>query len=149
MQPGMVYLSQPTELGTVYNLAELTAIADVCHRLGLYVFVDGARLAYALAAEGCDVTLPDLARLCDVFYMGGTKAGALFGEAVVISHPDLQRDFRYLMKQRGALLAKGFLLGIQFGRAAARRPLFRTGTARCAHGHAASICTTQCRFLVF
>ena len=112
VQPGMVYLSHPTELGTVYTLAELEAIHDVCRRRKLPLFVDGARLACGLAAS--DITLPDLARLCDVFYLGGTKAGLLFGEAVVIPNPSLNHDFRYLIKQRGGMLAKGRLLGVQF-----------------------------------
>ena len=112
VQPGMVYLSHPTELGTVYTLAELEAISDVCRRRGLTLFVDGARLPCGLAAS--DITLPDLARLCGVFYLGGTKAGLLFGEAVVISNPGLNQDFRYLIKQRGGMLAKGRLLGVQF-----------------------------------
>lgn len=113
-QPKMVYISQPTELGTVYSLNELEAISGVCRKFGLYLFVDGARLGYALAAEGNDVNLADLARLTDVFYIGGTKLGAMFGEAVVISSPCLQADFRYIMKQRGAMLAKGWTLGLQF-----------------------------------
>ena len=111
-QPGLVYLSHPTELGTVYTRAELEAISQTAHRHGLLLYVDGARLAYGLAAS--DLTLPDLARLCDVFYLGGTKAGALFGEAVVILNEALKRDFRYLIKQRGGMLAKGRLLGVQF-----------------------------------
>ena len=113
-QPKLVYLSTPTELGTLYNLTELEALSKTCKELGLYLFVDGARLAYGLAAADNDVTLPDLARLCDVFYIGGTKVGALFGEAVVISNPALKEDFRYLIKQRGGMLAKGRLLGVQF-----------------------------------
>ncbi|OWA35847.1 low specificity L-threonine aldolase [Saccharibacillus sp. O16] len=113
-QPGMVYVSQSTENGTVYSLAELTALSEVCRELSLPLFVDGARLGYALAAEGNDVTLADLARLTDVFYIGGTKVGALMGEAVVIVNEALKRDFRYLIKQRGGLLAKGRLLGVQF-----------------------------------
>ena len=112
VQPGMVYLSQPTELGTVYTLAELEAIHQVCRRWRLFLFVDGARLACGLAAS--DISLPDLARLCDVFYLGGTKAGLLFGEAVVIPNPNLDQDFRYLIKQHGGMLAKGRLLGAQF-----------------------------------
>ncbi len=114
VQPGMVYISQSTENGTVYSLAELEALSEVCRACNLPLFVDGARLGYALAAEGCDVTLADLARLTDVFYIGGTKLGALMGEAVVITNEALKRDFRYLIKQRGGLLAKGRLLGIQF-----------------------------------
>lgn len=112
VQPGMVYLSHPTELGTVYTLAELEAIQAVCRRWRLPLFVDGARLTCGLAAS--DVTLPDLARLCDVFYLGGTKAGLLFGEAVVITNPVLNRGFRCHIKQRGGMLAKGRLLGVQF-----------------------------------
>ena len=112
VQPGMVYLSLPTELGTVYTLAELEEISQTARRWKLPLFVDGARLACGLAAS--DVTLPDLARLCDVFYLGGTKAGLLFGEAVVIPNPDLDHDFRYLIKQHGGMLAKGRLLGVQF-----------------------------------
>lgn len=112
VQPGMVYLSLPTELGTVYTLAELEEISAVCRRRGLPLFLDGARLSCGLAAS--DVTLPDLGRLCDVFYLGGTKAGLLFGEAVVITNPALNQDFRYLIKQHGGMLAKGRLLGVQF-----------------------------------
>lgn len=113
-QPKTVYISQPTELGTVYTLNELEDISRVCKNHGVYLFVDGARLGYALTAEGNDVNLPDLSRLTDVFYIGGTKVGAMFGEAVVISNSSLQADFRYLMKQRGAMLAKGWVLGLQF-----------------------------------
>ena len=112
VQPGMVYLSQPTELGTVYTLAELEEIQKVCRRYRLSLFADGARLPCGLAAS--DVTLPDLARLCDAFYLGGTKAGLLFGEAVVITNPALNQDFRCLIKQHGGMLAKGRLLGVQF-----------------------------------
>ena len=114
VQPQMVYISDSTELGTIYTLAELEAIAGVCDRYGLYLFLDGARLGYALTAQGNDITLADLARLCDVFYIGGTKVGALFGEALVISNPDIAQDFRYMIKQRGGMLAKGRLLGLQF-----------------------------------
>lgn len=114
VQPKMVYISNPTELGTIYSLAELEQISDVCHRNGLYLFLDGARLGYGLTAKGNDVTLSDLARLCDVFYIGGTKVGALFGEAVVFSNLKAAEDFRYMIKQHGAMLAKGRLLGVQF-----------------------------------
>ena len=113
-QPKMVYISTPSELGTLYTLAELEALSSTCKEFGLYLFVDGARMGYGLAAADNDVTLPDLARLCDVFYIGGTKVGALFGEAVVIMNPALKEDFRYLIKQRGGMLAKGRLLGVQF-----------------------------------
>ena len=113
-QPKLVYISNPTELGTIYTLAELEDIAAACKEYGLYLFVDGARLGYGLAAQGNDVTLADLARLCDAFYIGGTKVGAMFGEAVVIANPGIAEDFRYIIKQRGAMLAKGWLLGLQF-----------------------------------
>lgn len=114
VQPKMVYISNPTEYGTIYSLEELEALSVVCRQNGLYLFLDGARLGYGLAAKGNDVTMADLARLCDVFYIGGTKVGALFGEAVVISNPTLAQDFRYLIKQHGGMLAKGRLLGVQF-----------------------------------
>ena len=113
-QPKMVYLSNPTELGTLYSRSELASISQACRDTGLYLFVDGARLGYGLTAKGNDLTLEDLARLCDVFYIGGTKVGALFGEAVVIANEELKRDFRYMIKQHGGMLAKGRLLGIQF-----------------------------------
>lgn len=114
VQPKMVYISNPTELGTIYTLDELENLSAVCKKYRLYLFMDGARLGYGLTAKDNDVTIADLAKLCDVFYIGGTKVGALFGEAVVISNPALQEDFRYLIKQRGGMLAKGRLLGIQF-----------------------------------
>ena len=114
VQPKLVYISNPSELGTLYSLKELEEMSAVCRELGLYLFMDGARLGYGLVAKGNDVRIQDIARLCDVFYIGGTKVGALFGEAVVISHPTLKEDFRYLIKQHGGMLAKGRLLGIQF-----------------------------------
>ncbi len=114
VQPGMVYLSFPTEVGTIYSLSELQAIREVCDRYTLSLFVDGARLGYGLCSPMCDVTLPQLAALADVFYIGGTKVGALFGEAVVIVNEGLKRDFRYSIKRHGGMLAKGRLLGIQF-----------------------------------
>ena len=113
-QPKLVYISNPTELGTMYSKAELEAIRNACNECGLYLFLDGARLGYGLMAEGNDLTLEVLAENCDVFYIGGTKVGALFGEAVVICNKALQEDFRYLIKQKGGMLAKGRLLGIQF-----------------------------------
>ena len=113
-QPKLVYISNPTELGTLYSLQELEDLAAVCREKKLYLFLDGARMGYGLAASGYDVTLADIARLCDVFYIGGTKVGALFGEAVVISNPAIKEDFRYLIKQHGGMLAKGRLLGVQF-----------------------------------
>ncbi len=114
VQPGMVYISHPTEYGTLYTASELEAISIVCHEYNLPLFVDGARLGYGLAAEGTDVTLPLLAKYADVFYIGGTKVGALFGEAVVFTNKAIAKDFRYIIKQRGGMLAKGRLLGIQF-----------------------------------
>ena len=114
VQPGMVYISHPTEGGTLYTKAELTALYDTCRRYGLPLFIDGARLGYGLMAEESDMTLPEIARLCDVFYIGGTKVGALFGEAVVIMNENLKKDFRFIMKQRGGRMAKGRLLGVQF-----------------------------------
>lgn len=112
--PGMLYISFPTEYGTVYSLDELEDLSSACHEAGIPLFIDGARLGYGLAAEGGDVTLKDIARLADVFYIGGTKVGALFGEAVVVTNPDLLKNFMPLVKQHGALLAKGRLLGLQF-----------------------------------
>ncbi len=112
--PGAVYISHPTEYGTVYSLAELEGLAQVCRDFGMRLFMDGARLGYGLAAAGADVTLPDIARLCDAFYIGGTKVGALCGEAVVFTRPGLDDHFFTLMKKRGALLAKGRFLGLQF-----------------------------------
>lgn len=114
VKPGMVYISQPTELGTLYTKAELEALYTVCRKNELFLFVDGARIGYGLMAADCDMKLPELAANCDVFYIGGTKVGALFGEAVVINHPALKKDFRYMIKQKGGMLAKGRLLGIQF-----------------------------------
>lgn len=114
VQPKMVYISNPTELGTIYSASELREISAVCKKNNLYLFLDGARLGYGLTASDNDVTLADLAKYCDVFYIGGTKVGAMFGEAVVISNPLIAEDFRYMIKQRGAMLAKGWLLGLQF-----------------------------------
>lgn len=113
-QPRTVYISFPTEYGTLYSLEELKEIRCACDENHLFLFIDGARLGYGLTAPGNDVTLADIAALADVFYIGGTKIGALFGEAVVITNPKLQKDFRYFMKQKGGILAKGRLLGIQF-----------------------------------
>lgn len=112
--PGMVYISHPTEYGTLYSKSELTAISNVCKKHNIPLFMDGARLGYGLASRQTDVTLPDIAELCDVFYIGGTKVGALCGEAVVFTHNNTPKHFITKMKQRGALLAKGRLLGIQF-----------------------------------
>ena len=111
--PGMLYISHPTEYGTLYTLGELEALSRVCREADIPLYMDGARLGYGLAAD-TDVTLVDIARLCDVFYIGGTKVGALFGEAVVSARPSLLPHFFPLIKQHGALLAKGRLLGVQF-----------------------------------
>lgn len=112
--PGSVYVSQSTEYGTIYSKAELQAIADVAHKYDMPLFVDGARLGYALTATGSDMTLTDLATIADVFYIGGTKVGALFGEAVVFTKHNTPKHFLTRIKQHGALLAKGFVLGAQF-----------------------------------
>lgn len=114
VQPGMVYISFSSEVGTVYSLEQLTSISKTCKEYGLPLFIDGARMGYGLASEGCDVTISDIAALADIFYIGGTKQGALFGEAVVIVNESLKKDFRYFIKQNGGMLAKGRLLGIQF-----------------------------------
>lgn len=114
VQPGMVYISFPTELGMLYTKAELQSIKAVCTKWNAPLYIDGARLGYGLASPYCDVKLEDLPDLCDAFYIGGTKQGALFGEALVIVNPALRKDFRYYIKQHGGMLAKGRLLGIQF-----------------------------------
>ncbi|ASR45838.1 low specificity L-threonine aldolase [Paenibacillus kribbensis] len=114
VQPGMVYISQPTENGTIYTKSELEALSQVCRACGLPLFMDGARLGYGLVADDNDLSLADIAKLCDVFYIGGTKIGAMMGEAVVIVNDALKKDFRYMIKQKGGLLAKGRMLGIQF-----------------------------------
>ncbi len=114
VQPAMVYLSFPTENGLLYSKNELQAISTVCHQYHIPLYIDGARLGYGLMSPCSDLTLPEIAALADIFYIGGTKQGALFGEALVISNPDLRKDFRYLIKQSGGLLAKGRLLGLQF-----------------------------------
>lgn len=114
VKPRMIFISQSTELGTVYSHAELTALRALCNAHDLYLYMDGARLGTALVAENADVSLADLAHFADVFYIGGTKNGALLGEAIIIVNPALQADFRYALKQRGALLAKGRVIASQF-----------------------------------
>lgn len=112
--PGMVYISYPTEYGTIYSKEELTAIYGVCKEYDIPLYIDGARLGYGLMSRQADVTLPELAKLCDVFYIGGTKVGALCGEAVVFTHHNMPKHFLTIAKQHGGLLAKGRLLGLQF-----------------------------------
>lgn len=114
VMPKLVYISNSTELGTIYSLKELENLSGFCKENNLYLFMDGARLGHGLTAETSDLTLEDVAALTDIFYLGGTKNGALIGEAIVINHKDLQQDFAFNIKQKGALLAKGRLLGIQF-----------------------------------
>lgn len=113
VSPGMVYISHPTEIGTLYTKRELQELAEVCRACQISLFLDGARLLYALATPENELSLPDLAQLCDAFYIGGTKAGALFGEALVVPSTDLFPRFRTLIKQHGALLAKGWLIALQ------------------------------------
>lgn len=112
--PGMVYISHPTEYGTLYSKEELTRLSEICGQYQLPLYMDGARLGYALACPETDLTLPDIAKYCDIFYIGGTKVGALCGEAVVFTKENTPSHFITLIKQHGALLAKGRLLGIQF-----------------------------------
>lgn len=128
--PGMLYISQPTEFGTLYSLGELEALSVTCRKHNIPLYVDGARMAYGLKAEGADFTLRDIARLADVFYIGGTKCGTLFGEALVVTNRQLLTHLFPLVKQHGALLAKGRLLGVQFG------VLFRDGLYECIGEHA-------------
>ena len=112
--PGMVYISQPTEYGTLYSKAELSAIYAICKEYKIPLYIDGARLGYALSSRENDISLPELAKLCDAFYIGGTKVGALCGEALVFTHNNAPNHFITRIKQHGALLAKGSLIGIQF-----------------------------------
>jgi threonine aldolase len=114
VKPRLVFISNSTEVGTIYTKSELTALSETCHANQLYLYMDGARLGSALTSRASDLTLPDLSRLVDLFYIGGTKNGALLGEAMVINTPALQQDFRFHLKQRGALLAKGRIMGSQF-----------------------------------
>ena len=113
-EPKLVYLSFPTEKGTLYSKQELGEISAVCKKYGMYLFVDGARMGYGLGSEKNDLTLSDFAELTDMFYIGGTKCGALFGEALIITEPSLRYRFKAHMKQKGAVLAKGWLMGLQF-----------------------------------
>ena len=131
--PGMLYISQPTEYGTIYSLDELEALSAVCRRHNIPLYIDGARMGYGLMAEGADVTLKDISRLADAFYIGGTKCGALFGEALVVTNSALLKNLFPLVKQHGALLAKGRLLGLQFG------ALFRDGLYERISGNAVGL----------
>lgn len=112
--PGMVYVSHPTEYGTLYTKEELTSISNTCKKYNIPLFMDGARLGYGLMSKASDMTLADIASLCDVFYIGGTKVGALLGEAVVFTKNNMPKQFLTMVKMRGGLLAKGRVLGIQF-----------------------------------
>jgi len=114
VMPKLVYISNSTELGTIYKKQELEELSDFCRKNNLYLFLDGARLGHAITSEISDLSLEDIAKLTDVFYLGGTKNGALIGEAIIINNTSLQQDFAFNIKQKGALLAKGRLLGIQF-----------------------------------
>lgn len=138
VEPGGVYISFPTELGTLYSKMELEAIAAVCHKYMLPLYIDGARLGYGLASPQCDLTLKDIARLADIFYIGGTKQGAIFGEAIISSNKNIIPRFMSLIKQHGALLAKGRLLGIQFQTLFDERALYEK-YARRAVSHALEI----------
>lgn len=131
--PGMLYISQPTEYGTIYSLSELTELSEVCHSHEIPLYIDGARLGYALGSSEADFTLEDIARLADVFYIGGTKMGTLFGEALVVTNRKLLKNLFPLVKQHGALLAKGRLLGLQFG------AMFRNGLYEQLGSHATKL----------
>lgn len=113
-QPKLVFITHSTELGTIYKRSELQEISNTCKEYNLYLYLDGARLGYGLYAEDSDMDLPFITKCCDAFYIGGTKQGTLFGEAMIIKNPELDSDFKSIMKQKGGLLAKGRLLGLQF-----------------------------------
>lgn len=125
--PKMVYLSNSTETGSIYSKQELTKISNLCRRLDLYLYLDGARLGVALTSKKNDLSLNDIAMLTDVFYIGGTKNGALLGEAVIITNDLIKPNFRYSLKQNGGMLAKGFLIGIQFEELFTNDLFFRLG----------------------
>jgi len=114
VKPRLLYISLSTECGTVYTKAELSAISEYCRNNKIYLYIDGARLGAAVNSPACDLTYSDVAALADVFFIGGTKTGALFGEAIVICNDDIKEDFRYTLKQRGAMIAKGAAIGVQF-----------------------------------
>lgn len=148
--PGMVYISFPTEYGTLYKKSELEAIYGICRAYGIPLYVDGARLGYGLAADENDVSLPELAKLCDAFYIGGTKVGAFCGEAVVFTHGNAPKHFMTLTKQHGALLAKGRLLGIQFDTLFTDDLYFQISrhAIEMANLMKAGFCRLGCRFLL-
>ncbi len=114
VKPKMVYISNSTEYGTVYTLEELTAISNICKKNNLYFYIDGARLGTALTSKVCNYTIKDLAKLCDAFYIGGTKNGLMFGEALIVNNQVLNQEIRYSIKNNGGLLAKGFITGLMF-----------------------------------
>lgn len=126
--PKKVYISNTTELGEVYTKAELMDIYDFCKAHDMYLFIDGARLAAALASDKCDYTMKDLTKMCDIFYLGGTKAGFLFGEALVIVNDDLKKDVLKLIKQKGAMLAKGFISGLMWERVFSEEDFYLKGS---------------------
>lgn len=156
VQPKLVYISNSTEIGTQYTKKELEELHHLCKQKNLYLFLDGARMGAALTSPVNDLTLKDIANLTDVFYIGGTKAGALFGEALIISCGALKKDFRFMIKQRGAMLAKGWLLGIQFeelfcnglfysmgAHSNEMAAILRDGIARCGYGFSSDSMTNQ------
>ena len=126
--PKKVYISNTTELGEVYSKKELSDIYSFCKENDLYLFIDGARIAAALASDKCDYTMKDLTSLCDIFYLGGTKAGFIFGEALVINNDELKKDFLKLIKQKGAMLAKGFVSGIMWERVFSEEGFYLAGS---------------------
>ncbi|WP_297788320.1 beta-eliminating lyase-related protein [uncultured Anaerococcus sp.] len=126
--PKKVYISNTTELGEVYTKREIEEIYSFCKDNGLYLFIDGARIASALVADKCDYTLKDLSSMCDIFYLGGTKVGFIFGEAIVIKNEDLKKDFLKLIKQKGAMLAKGFVSGIMWERVFSEEGFYLRGS---------------------
>ena len=148
VKAGMVYISHPTETGSLYSAKELEAIYAVCKENEIPLFVDGARLAYGLAA-GKDVDLPFLASHCDVFYIGGTKCGALFGEAMVFTNPDLAYNIRHMIKRHGALLAKGRLLGVQFDALFTDGVYFDLGSHAMALAERIKKCLSECGVSVY
>lgn len=128
--PKKVYISNTTEVGTLYKKEELKEIYDYCKENNLYHFIDGARMAAALASDKCDYSLKDLTKLCDIFYLGGTKAGLLFSEALVVVNEDLKKDLKNLIKQKGTMLAKGFIAGIMWERVFEEKDFYLKGSKK-------------------